>query len=507
MLKPFVCIALGGNAYLHPYIEDLYRKNEWSFYEAYKRSDLNGSLQFSMYTTKSEEKIRQVAGILEWCYQKQQFSQLDQLIKRGYKFVYQYAQQREEIDFEHFMRSFAKRQKGKMVKEIELIYQNIVLWYLCERGNKPINKGTIAWKSFQELLQSSLMELHLQKELFSNEMIEEHREEIDALYEEYRIPKNHRFDSLGLFIELLISDHLKRIYDFRPDCTTEQAEQQVFQHSPCKFIGALGGWLKTLHIQELDATEKIPFSKADLDMVFLEMEYAKKHNHITKDEQDLFFITCLYLKCLGFHFHETKQLYLDQSKQDFYVEIKSKEAQLKEQQANLLSKQQAWEITKRNQQVEIDGLQQELREAYTRIRLLEAKMAEMEDYADEVHSLRELVYTEEHEDCTPPSLNSMKEFIQSKRIVIFGGSPTWRQKLKELLQNVEFVDVDELNRDISKVQRADAVFINTSVFGHAFYKKIIKELKKCDTPLFYLNGQNNIEKSILGIYNCLMEKV
>jgi hypothetical protein len=99
----------------------------------------------------------------------------------------------------------------------------------------------------------------------------------------------------------------------------------------------------------------------------------------------------------------------------------------------------------------------------------------------------------------------MKELIQSKRIVIFGGFPTWRQKLKDLLRNVEFIDAEEVNRDISKVHHADAVFINTTVFGHAFYKKIMKELNKCGTPLFYLKGQTNISKTTLEIYKCLTD--
>lgn len=69
-------------------------------------------------------------------------------------------------------------------------------------------------------------------------------------------------------MEYLISDNLQRIYYSDPNCPTEQAEKRVFQDSPAKYIGALGGWLKTLKIHELDATEQIPLTKYDLDMVF-----------------------------------------------------------------------------------------------------------------------------------------------------------------------------------------------------------------------------------------------
>lgn len=508
ILHQFLSIALGGNSFLHSYIDECYQKNKWEYYEAYQQSGLKGNPLFSMYTTKNEEKIRQVAGMVEWCYQNQQFSLIDQLIKKGYKFVFQYFNQQTQIDFEHFIRSFAKRQKSKRVKEIELLYQNIVLWYLCIRENKPFHRQNVAWESFQLILYSMMSDLNLEKVNFSTQILEKYNVEINQLYEEYNIPKSHNFDSLGFFLESLIGNNLKRIYEKTPDCITEKAEQQVFQESPSKYIGALGGWLKILKIHELDATEQMPLTKRDLDIVFLELLYAKKYNHITKDEQDLFVIACLYLKCISTLYIETKQLYLDQSKQDYYIEMKSKEARMNEQETYLLSKKQEWEHTNYIQQKEIGGLTQELRVAQAKIRQLEQQIESMEDYTNEVHALRNFVYWEEQRDQHAdkvPSLKTMSEFIQSKRIVIFGGSPNWRQKLKEILPTVDFIDVDEKNRDISKIQRVDAVFINTAVFAHSFYKKIMKELSQREISLFYLNGQSNIEKTTLEIYKWLTE--
>lgn len=504
-LLNFLCIALGGNSFLHPHIDANYHENNWAYYEAYQRSGLKGNLLFSMYTTKSEEKIRQVAGIVEWCNENQQFYLIYQLIKKGYKFVYQYFQQNTQIDFEHFMRAFAKRQKNKMVKEIELVYQNIVLWYLCKHEKKPFNKNSVAWLSFQEVLSFAINESTLQESLFSTQLIEEHMREIENLYDEYNIPKNPRFDSIGSLLQYLISDHIKRIYKTDPTVSAEYAEKHVFQVSPSKYIGAIGGWVKTLFIHELDATEQIPLTKKDLDMVFLELLYAIEYNSITKEEQALFFISSLYLKCLSSLYRETKELYLDQSKQDYYLEMKTKEAQIKEQEVILLLRKQEWELANSKLQREIEGVTEELRGAQAKIRQLEQQIENMEDYTVEVHSLRQYAYREERKEIDEkvPSLKMMEEFIQTKRIIIFGGSSTWQQKLKKVLPTVEFLDVKEKNRDISKIQRTDAIFINTSVFAHSFYKKIMKEVNKCRAPLFYLSGHSNTEKAILEIYKWL----
>ncbi|WP_462412970.1 hypothetical protein [Neobacillus sp. Marseille-QA0830] len=501
----FLSIALGGHSFLHPYIEECYRKNEWEFYEAYQGSSLKGNPLFSTYTTKSEEKIRQAAGIIEWSNQNQQFHHVDYLIKKGYKFVFQYLQQHHQIEFEHFMRNFAKRQKSKPVKEIELIYQNIVLWYLCVRENRFYNTKSVAWKSFQKVLYTSLNDMRMQEVMFSKTACENHRDEIDRLYEEYKIPQNIRFDSLGVFLEFMISSNVKNTKETNPHCDMEWVEQHVFQVSPTKFIGALGGWLKTLGIHELDATEQIPFTKEDLDRVFMEILYAQKYNCLTKEEQDLFFITCLYQQCLSSLYLETKTLYLDQSKEDFYLRIRAKEARINEQEAHLLRKQQEWRFTYKRQQKEIEGLTEDLRAANARIRQLGQQLENMEDFAEEVHALRNFVYREEEEDDHPPSLFNMVEFIQSKNIVLFGGSLNWQLKLKEILPTIKFINAGEKNRDISKIQRVDAVFINTTVFAHAFYKKIMKELSLTQTPLFYLTGQRNMDKTILEIYKWLTE--
>ncbi|MGG3563308.1 hypothetical protein ABES03_17085 [Neobacillus rhizosphaerae] len=506
LLNQFFIIALGGNSYLHPYIETFYRNNEWEYYEAYKRSEFTDHPLFSMYSTQSEERIRKVAGMVAWSEENSDFSPIEQLLKKGYKFVYQYMQQHSFIDFEHFMRTFSRRQKGKMVKEIELIYQNIVLWFLCVREDRPFNRENVAWKSFQDVLCTTLYEIKLQKVIFSKDMLEKHKKEIALLYKEYNIPKNPRFDSLGGLFEYLISDNLKRMYETDPNCPTERAEKKVFQDTPAKYIGALGGWLKTLHIYELDATEQIPLTKYDLDAVFLEILYAKKYNYITKQDQDLFFISCLYIKCVSSLYRETKNLYLDHSKVDFFLEMKTKEKKLKQQEAKLLRRSQEWESTLKRQTKKIEGLTSELSEAQAKIRQLEQHINSLEDYTDEVHALRNFVYREEQMDPTDhPPLDTMIEFIKSKRIVIFGGSITWQQKLREHLPNVEFVEVDDKNRDISKIKRVDAVFINTTVFAHSFYKKIMKELSNSQTPLFYINGQSNIEKTTLEIYNWLVE--
>lgn len=509
ILHSYLSIALGGNSYLHPYIDNCYREREWEYYEAFQNSVLKRNALFTMYSTKSEEKIRQVAAILEWSIQVQRFAQIEKLIKKGYKFVYQYFHLNKRIDFEHFMRSYAKRKKTKVVKEIDLIYHNIVLWYLCKQYGKSFNKENVAWRSFQDVLLATFNEVEIQKVMFSKKSLAENKKEIERLYREYEISRHIRFDTIGTFLDYLISIRLKKIQEANPNISVEEAEKKVFEVSPTRYIGAIGGWLKTLQIHEMDALNQIPFSKMELDTVFLELLYAQKYHYITNDDQDLFLITCLYQKCLVSLYHETKQMYLEQSKREYYLGLKAKEARIKEQEAELSRKEREWKLKNQQLQREVDGLTEELRQKTYTIRQLEQQIENLEDYSEEVFALRTYAYkverTEENEEENVPSLNTMIEFIKSMNIVVIGGSLNWQQKLKEWLPSVELFETDEITRDLSRIKRVDAVFINTAVLSHAFYKKVMKEMNKKGTPLFYLGGHSNMEKTLLEIYKWLTE--
>lgn len=78
-----------------------------------------------------------------------------------------------------------------MVKEIELINQNIVLWFLCVKEDKSFNTNNVAWKSFQNVLHTTLNEIKLQKVIFSKDMIEKYKEEITFYTRNTTYQKTH----------------------------------------------------------------------------------------------------------------------------------------------------------------------------------------------------------------------------------------------------------------------------------------------------------------------------
>lgn len=68
---------------------------------------------------------------------------------------------------------------------------------------------------------------------------------------------------------------------------------------------------------------------------------------------------------------------------------------------------------------------------------------------------------------------------------------------------IEISETKQKSGIFQKSTEWTAVFIKSSVFAHSFYRKMMSELSHSDTLLYYLNGQCNIEKSIVEIYQSL----
>lgn len=71
-----------------------------------------------------------------------------------------------------------------------------------------------------------------------------------------------------------------------------------------------------------------------------------------------------------------------------------------------------------------------------------------------------------------------------RHIVVFGGHDSWVREIKLKLPHVRFIDREMLpNTEI--IRRADVVWIQSNALYHAFYYRIIDEVRKYNIPLRY----------------------
>lgn len=127
----------------------------------------------------------------------------------------------------------------------------------------------------------------------------------------------------------------------------------------------------------------------------------------------------------------------------------------------------------------------EVREEKKRREKLEQKLA-ME--RQELSDLRELVFNQQenlYQDDTPDEGISFP-YRTTLRAVVFGGHDSWAREIKPKLPDVRFVDRETIpNADL--IRHADVVWVQTNALSHAFFYKIIDEVRKYNIPLRYFS--------------------
>ena len=72
------------------------------------------------------------------------------------------------------------------------------------------------------------------------------------------------------------------------------------------------------------------------------------------------------------------------------------------------------------------------------------------------------------------------------RIVFLWGLDTWAREIKPKLPDVRFVDRTVIP-NAQLIRNADVIWIQTNALSHAYYYKIIEEIRKYDIPLRYFS--------------------
>lgn len=498
-VRHFLIVALGGNPFLHSFIDEIYNERRWEYYELYRNSDIAKDMLIPMHVTQNEEKMKQVAGIVTWCYEHNDFEKVYRLIKKGYKFSYQYVQQHgsRTVSFDQFELAFMKKRGGvENVTDLSLFYASCVVLYLCNKENKAYNFGSYGRMMIQAMkdLEIGIIAYELR---FSKEYREEHKDEVNSLFSLYGIPRNMKEMSMGKFLELFIERQMAEIGSRNPFINAEQARSIVFREGISKYIGSISNWIKVHRINEMDLTESVSITKDDVEVIFLDFIIAKQKNsnNLTDNDRDLYIVSTLYLKTIINVYLKTKKLYLDDSQEQHYLEVQKKENSIKEKELALNKQEAEFKEKSRLQDDRIAQLEEELKKTQRALQLAQSELEKREDNSKEVASLREYVYELNNEAPIQQEI-SQEELIlriQRRKIAVIGGDQNWIKKMREILPEVKFVEIESINRDLSYVDNLDAVFVYWSIFKHNFYKKFMKQMAQNDTQLYYLSRTTNVD--------------
>lgn len=499
-IRMYLIIALGINDYLYEDIENIYSENKLEYYKCYKESVYYNCPMFSSFTTKKHESIKKIAGIIQWEYSNRKNDIIYSLIKKGYKFTWNYLKNREKISVKDLIQTYDNKfSKVKDVTEMELIANMIIAMYMCSKENKIITVDDELGRVIERYFVESQTNCFLKKTYFSDEQIKENRAEIDRLYQIYDISKNIKMSLDNLFEKFIEKDGDKTGY-----LDTLTKRDASFGKGITKYIGALAGWIKTLDINDSEIFTNIFINSEKMDKYFLEYIYAKADNKLTEDDRDQFLISIMTLDALIYEYKLTKDKYLSGLNDDFYYEIDKLQSEVKIKEKKIVQKEENLKIQKSKIEEENNKLQEELTKLQKENSAQKRQLEQIEDNQKELNSLREYIFSlqsEDDEDLTPSENEDLLQVLSTKKYAVTGGSQSWQKKIKECIPNVIVINQENHGRDISFLDNIEALFINTANFNHAFYKKIMSRMNKNNTKLFYINGNKNAGSTIKYMYN------
>lgn len=516
-IRQFLCVALGANKYLAPTIDAIYEENKWEYYAHYKTFD--DTLLFERYLTLTEARIRKVAGIVNHSYTNEPNKDtVIKLIKKGYKFVYNYFVKWDKIDLENFLISVNKKYPVKNMPESQLFYMEIVLVYLCNLYEKPINLNNIHGELLIKSFINDLTACGVSLEKYKEELRTELAEEIKELKKEF-IPKVIKeYNSIDLLLEGFIIEQsnkliqeVPRLYEYS-EMELGKLEQDIrheaFRHGFSKFVGTYSGAMKFFGIHEDNITTEYSFSKKELDDILSITISLSKSNKMTEEEMKTFYVSLFFIYPLILAYKEAKSLYLDSSQQELYLEVLQSKEALSKEKALLEKEKQAHKDQLVQLSKEKEGLLAEIEKLKIENKLLKQNSQENTEYKKEAVALRNYLHrnTENiNHDIPEKSIDDMVAVLNTKKAVVFGGHIIFLNKLKAKLPGYQYRHLDTLNRDLSFLRNMEYVFVQTGYFKHPYYKKIINEIGNNDVKLIYLPDHANIELVIEEMFDNLVK--
>ena len=528
-IRHMLIVALGINRNAWEEINNIYYQNEEVYHNVYLESRFRNDLLKRIFTMKTEEMINKVIGIVEYSYDKGNFLVIEKIIRKIHPSIVNYVKKAHHVDIGKFYVQYGLIE----MNEDEIFSVVSCLLFLSYRYDKPLSDGSTIeliegkWREFGSTIATGVYNKNINgvKGEEDIEELVEHlnlynlkeekiiKEEALSCYDLFIYDKDDKIDcSLETFISEDIEQKTYNDLGFTEDykkCLNKlrlmdleqysKVRSAQFQKGINRYVGCLSRFIRSFGLDSSDIFIDTPIDNEILEKIFVDFYRAVHYNNVPVESKELYVASCIYLYNLIYLYKVSKEFYLNKEAEDKYIELKSLEKKLSEEQIKItaLKKEQKSIISEKD--AEIKELKRKLKELEKDNAKKDAEIIKLKDenkslqeskkdLTSKVEVLNNLIIERDREEVTSESKEEKLNFINEYKIGIFGGRNSIKG-LSEDLTNVYFYD--NQNQDISSLNHLDIVFINTDFISHAFTNKIKSVTNKYQVPMKYLAGTNN----------------
>lgn len=502
-------LSLGSDERMHEKIDAIYAERKEEFYYHYRTSRFYEHPAFDLYLTKQKQRMHKVTGILYEAVETGNFMDVHRIIKEGYNKLYRYLDKADKPGYERVLKLLTNGREMESVDEQEIINTFVVVLFLLQQfgKNMPLTAEFImpylgkAVQLQQDTLDTMAgIEKRNTFELttFDKEQMRRFRVK-EANYSISNILDWFIEEETKQKLEAMGKDYLGNAY--------EGTRSSVFRDGKhASLIGALSGLYKTQGISENILALKLePYH---LERFFFHFDRLFRENNLPDDLYDAVALTALFGFAVNMEYHDTRKNYLKPAEEETFAEMTlireemdKKEASWKREKAQLehalaLAREKNKSVAKNNDHLEREN------------KRLKQDLADSKENEKELIALREFAFSlqqEEEPEKSPATVLSTPQ-LDACHVVVVGGHENWANKLREERPAFTFIHPDEKTISLSFLNRHNTVvFFNTTYNNHTIYERVMKEMRKNDNRLFYINERGSNTALLLAKMERMMK--
>lgn len=486
-----IMMAVGSRDSLHKEIAEIYREKREVYYEFFKKSPYYKDQRLASLSVQNYRAIQQFIGIYLFEQSINSEQTTLKLIKKGYRFVYNFVKNSLKVDFYKLRDQYIDYvKKNVMEKNIHSAHLFGIALYLCGKMDKPI-----LFDDFDvNLIKSSIEQVFLDMEVILAEA-----DEAEEFVEQYRKKNTWKKDFSLPLKDLIVSINRQH----SEEETSKEGEEQPVSHDFYKGLSKVALMLQYCNINPLDLQ----------NITNIDQEKMKEIVSLSLSAIDMFELdeaphsllgTYLLIYALSTDYNRTKHDLIvtsqEEAQQDLFNLKKDYERKLR-----LIEKEEEQKNRK------IEQLEESNNRLIERIQELEKQLQKKENFLEDQNGKISRLEKEQKrlleqlEDVRKPmekeiSVEEMAEHINDYQCVIVGGLKSWQEQLKEYIPSARFIEAEELNLNFDFLLSADVIYFNEAVNSHAMYQKIKSKLENSSVPICYSGRNTNMYHSLKKIY-------
>lgn len=451
-LLPFLCEAFSTNPRIYNNIDNLYKKDKYTFYRLAKNHELYNHVMAKEGSLEQEGYFKKALGI--FLSDRKYEEEIYKLFIKGWNYTYVYVRNHDNFTMEEYLQSLAKKNKG-----------------LHNLGDDEINSNVLMLIKFAEVEGKNLLESH---------MLMGYQQNLILRMEHYKKGHKLRISHDNISKEdmqkiILLKNKIKLKYgnlEIMTDLIKDEAINKYSSIVDCIFDYE--------NISLVSITQNTKFIDKDIEEILFLWILGYDENDVEGAAKFLVAMTRIKYFCKAYK--EAKNYHFKTNQETVYIELESTQKELNKTQSILEYKLKDIE----DLQDEIDRLNKE----NDRLRL---ELDKEKENKSELEALRNLMFNLDKEEDFAKEEEIDLERLKKVQAAVIGGTDNWQNNIKKVLPSFNFISYNALNFDTNLLKNIDYVFIYVNYLSHALYYKVIENAK--NKMICYITVSN--EKLVL----------